>query len=55
MIGGPIIWILLTPIFDQTPDAVLYALASAMILSLTGYAGTLFIFRQWKRACSPKS
>ncbi len=49
MFGGPVFWIILTPAFGDRPDAVFYALASAIVLSMAGYAGTLFLLRRWSR------
>jgi hypothetical protein len=49
MIGAPIIWVFLTPVFGSSSDAVLYALALAIMLAMAGYADTMFLFRQWKR------
>ncbi len=49
MIGGPIIWLLLTQLFGESSDAVLYALGVSLLLSLAGYGGTLLIIRVWRR------
>lgn len=49
MIGCPILWILLVPVFGTGSDAVLYALAAAMVLCMAAYAGTLSLLRYWSR------
>ena len=49
MFGGPVLWLLLSPIAGKGDDAALYALLLALVGSLTGYKVTLFLFRRWNR------
>ena len=47
MIGGPIIWVFVTPLFShQGSDAVLYGLGTATVLSMIGYAVTSRLIRR---------
>jgi hypothetical protein len=48
MVAGPVFWVALMPLFGGEPDAVLYALAGALILALAGHICTLALFRRWK-------
>ena len=50
MIGGPIIWILVTPLFgDQGSNTILYGLGTALVLSMAGYAVTSLLIRRWRQ------
>jgi hypothetical protein len=50
-IGGPILWVILTRLYGEGSDAVLWGLLSAMILATAGYAATNFLLvslsRRW--------
>ena len=50
MIGGPIIWILVTPLFgDQGSKTIRYGLGAALALSVAGYAVTSLLIRRSHR------
>lgn len=49
MIGAPILWVILMPVFGETADAVLYTLFLATAGALAGYQASLFAFRRWHR------
>lgn len=60
MLGAPVIWVLVMPLAKMFPlaadDVVLVALAIAMILSMAGYAISVFLIRRWSNKWqSPKS
>lgn len=50
MIGVPIIWVIVMPLFGSNgPDAVLYGLAAALVFSTIGYALTRRLVRRGYR------
>jgi NhaP-type Na+/H+ or K+/H+ antiporter len=48
-IVGPILWIVLTPMFGSDPDAVLYALGLSILICIGAYMATVSVSRRWSR------
>ena len=60
MLGAPVLWVLVMPFAGSLPgaagDSVLIALAIAMVLSIAGYTGSVFLIRRWSNKWqSPRS
>ncbi|WP_152536450.1 hypothetical protein [Sphingobium sp. C100] len=60
MLAGPLLWVLMMPLAGVFPvaagDSLLIALVIAAILSMAGYAGSVFLIRRWSNKWqSPRS
>lgn len=46
---APLLWVMLMPLFGGGSDAILYAMASAILLCMAVYVGVFFLFQRWSR------